>query len=355
MGALTALGVAAAVLAGCATTPEPTPAPTPPAAATAPVAAPPPAPRWIAPAPRSGPVLAQDSRYVVYRPEPGDSLASLAKRFLGDEGRQWEIADFNGVSQVEPGHTLVIPLQPVNPYGVTPDGYQTVPILTYHRVGVSRNRMVVTPENFATQLDTLAKNDYRVIRLADLPDFLSGRRQLPQRAVVITFDDGHVSAYQYAYPLLKQYGFPATFFLYTDFLAAKEGLSWAQISEMAASGLIDFQAHSKTHANLVQRLPGETDPRYRERLDTEIRGPRDLIQGRVGRPVTHYAFPYGDANEIVLERLLQHDYRLGLTVNPGGNAFYAHPLMLRRTMVFGEHNAEAFKAALQVFREAKLP
>ncbi|HSM78064.1 MAG TPA: polysaccharide deacetylase family protein, partial [Bryobacteraceae bacterium] len=155
-------------------------------------------------------------------------------------------------------------------------------------------------------------------------------------------------------PLLKRYGFPATVFLYTDFLGSREGLHWAQIKEMADSGLIDFQPHSKTHSNLVIRLPGETDQHYRERLDTEIRVPRDLIQRHLASKVMDYAYPFGDANEIVLERLAHADYRLGLTVNPGGNPFFAHPLMLRRTMIFGEYGIDTFKTALQVFKEVNL-
>jgi peptidoglycan/xylan/chitin deacetylase (PgdA/CDA1 family) len=194
-----------------------------------------------------------------------------------------------------------------------------------------------------------------VIRLADLADFLEGKRPMPKRAVVITFDDGHVSSYQYAFPLLKKYGFHATYFLYTDFLGARDALTWAQIREMSESGLIDFQAHSKTHSNLVLKAGEESEQRYRERIDVEIRQPRDLIQRHLPTHVMHYAYPYGDANEAVIDRLTQAgNYKLGLTVNPGGNAFFAYPFMLRRTMVFGEHDLATFKAALQVFREGNL-
>jgi peptidoglycan/xylan/chitin deacetylase (PgdA/CDA1 family) len=172
--------------------------------------------------------------------------------------------------------------------------------------------------------------------------------------VVITVDDGHVSTYQYAYPLLKKYGFPATFFVYTDFIGAGEGLRWTQIKEMAASGLIDFEAHSKTHSNLVLRLPGESDQRYRERLDGEIRVPQESLQRNLSTKVDLYAYPYGDANEPVLERLQAADFRLAVTVNPGGNGFFAQPMMLRRSMVFGDYDIAAFKNLLQVFKEADL-
>lgn len=303
--------------------------------------------------PKAG-VIAANDRFVMYSPVTGDTLPSIAQRFLGDAARHWEIADFNDVTKADPGRVLAIPLKPVNPIGVYADGYQTVPVLTYHRIGPRASRMVLTADAFEAQLDYLKQNDYRVIRLADLADFFAGRRVLPRRAVVITFDDGHVSSYEYAYPLLVKYGFPATYFLYTDFLGAKEGLAWGQIREMAKSGLIDFQAHSKTHPNLMLRLAGESDQHYRDRIDTEVKGARDLIQRNLQSKVTYYAYPFGDANQTVLDRLSRADFRLGLTVNPGGNAFFANPLMLRRTMVFGDHDLNAFKAALQVVREVDL-
>jgi peptidoglycan/xylan/chitin deacetylase (PgdA/CDA1 family) len=334
LAALLSLPFAAVLLGACATTPLPTTAPS-----------------EMPPARLEG-VVASNDKYVVYMPSAGETYASLARSFLGSESRQWEIADFNG--RLEAGKPITIPLKPLNPTGVTPDGYQVVTILCYHRIGPRVSRMVMAPDNFAAQLEYLAKNNYRVIRLADLPDFLAGKRPLPRRAVVITFDDGHISAYEHAYPLLRKYGFPATFFLYTDFLGAAEGLSWPKIHEMAQSGLIDFQSHSKTHANLTLRLPGETEARYRERLDAEVRVPRDLIQRQLRNKVGLYAYPYGDANEIVIERLVAGEQTLGATVNPGGNPFFAHPFMLRRTMIFGEHDLNAFRNALQTFKDVNL-
>jgi peptidoglycan/xylan/chitin deacetylase (PgdA/CDA1 family) len=333
-----AIAVAAALIAGCATPSRPPEAPAP-------------EPEPVA---RTGGVIASSDRFVIYVPEPGDSLGSIAKRFLGSESRQWEIADFNGVTQAAAGRALSIPLRPLNPRGVFADGYQMVPILTYHRVGPRVSRMVVTPGEFEQQLEYLKRNDYRVIRLADLSEFFEGRRPLPRRAVVITFDDGHVSSYQHAFPLLAKYGFPATFFLYTDFIGAKEALTWTQIREMQKADLIDFQLHSKTHANLIVRLPNESDQRYRDRLDSEVRVARDVVQRNIPGKVTHYAYPFGDANEVVLERLQRADFVLGLTVNAGGNAFFANPLMLRRTMIYGGVDMGTFRAALQVHRDQDL-
>ena len=299
-------------------------------------------------------VIAGNDRFVLYAPGAGDTLASLAQRFLGSESRAWEIAEVNGITRVEAGTVVAIALQATNPKRVSSAGFQTVPILCYHRFGPQPGKMVVTPEAFAKQLDYLAQNGYSVVPLSDLIEFLDGTRALPRRAVVITVDDGHISSYRYAYPLLKQHGFPATFFLYSDFIGAGEALRWTQVREMAGSGLIDFQAHSKTHTNLAYRLEGESERHYQERLDTEIRQPRDLLERNIPGKVVHYAYPYGDANETMLERLGAAKYRLAVTVNPGGNAFFSHPLMLRRTMVFGEQNLDASKTLLQVFKAADL-
>jgi peptidoglycan/xylan/chitin deacetylase (PgdA/CDA1 family) len=337
--------VAAVVLASVACTSGPRPA-TPGRVSVLPAELPAPS--------AGGAVVARNDRFVLYSAGPGDTLASLAERFLGSEARAWEIAKFNAIARTEAGEVIVIPLQPVNPRGVSITGFQTIPILTYHRFGPKASKMVVTPDAFATQLDYLARNGYRVVRLAELTDFLAGTRGLPERAVVITIDDGHASMYEHAYPLLKKHGFPATFFLYSDFIGAGDALRWPQIREMAASGLIDFQSHSKTHANLVERLPGESDQRYRERLESEIRVPQEVLERNLATTVTQYAYPYGDANEAVLARLSAADYELGVTVNPGGNAFFALPLMLRRSMVFGDHDLEGFKALLQVFRPVDL-
>ena len=303
---------------------------------------------------RPGQVIARNDRFLIYLPAAGDTFASIATQFLGSEDRAWMITDFNEMAEVKPGQPLVVPLQSINPTGVSPNGYQTIPILCYHRFGSDEGKMVLSPAAFAQQMEYLHRNGYRVLRLSDLYSFLGGARQLPARAVVLTIDDGYNSMYHQAYPVLKRYGFPATVFVYTDFIGARDSLTWDQMKEMVASGLIDVQAHSKTHTNLTLRQPGESDNKYRERLSTEAATPQDIIQRKLHVNVSSYAYPYGDANGIMLEQLTKSNYRMGLTVDPGGNAFFTPPLLLRRTMILGDQDLEAFKAQLQVFKTVDL-
>ena len=342
-------GLTAAFVTACGTAPPPAePAPRP-------VARPP------APEP-SGEVLGQSDRLLVYQPGPDDSLRSIAARFLGSADQDWVISDFNGIARAEPGQALVVPLKPLNPIGVQPDQVQTVPILCYHRFGNGNGngngnggKMTISEASFAQQLDWLAKSGFHVIRLAQLVGFLEGRNALPRRSVVITIDDGYESVHRVALPLLRKHGFPATLFVYTDFIGSGGALNWAQLQDLVASGLVDVQAHSKTHRNLIERVAGEGDAQYRQGLDAEARVPRELLERRLPVAVRQYAYPYGDANEAVLEALTQQRYQLGVTVNPGGNAFFAQPLMLRRTMIFGDHDIEAFKARLQTSRPFNAP
>lgn len=304
----------------------------------------------------TGQVLGRNARLLVYRPAAGDTWEGMAQRFLGGSDRAWVLADANPVPQPVADQPVLVPLRPLNAPGVLPDRLQLVPILCYHRLGSGNSKMVVSPASFEAQMGWLVRNGYRVIRLGDLAGFLSGEQALPQRAVVITFDDGYESVYRHAFPVLKKYGLPATAFVYTDFLGGGDALTWPQMQEMLASGLVDIQSHSKSHRNLIERRPGETDPVYRANIDTEMRVPRDTLERRLPPlKVRHLAYPFGDANDIVLDSAARNGFELAATVVPGGNPFFAPPLMLRRTMIFGDMSLDAFKARLVVSRPLSQP
>jgi peptidoglycan/xylan/chitin deacetylase (PgdA/CDA1 family) len=341
------IGVLGAIVAACAVPP--------PAAPEAPMARPRPAAAVTAVEPATGVVLARGERMLIYSPRVDETLRAIAARFLGAADDEWQIAEANGVNRAEAGQALIVPLKPLNPLGVQLEQVQTVPILCYHRFGGASGKMSVSASSFAQQLDWLARNDYHVIRLAQLVAFLDGQRPLPRRSVVITMDDGYESVHSVALPLLRKHGFAATVFVYPDFIGARDAMSWAQLQDLVASGLVDVQAHSKSHRNLIERASGETDERYRQNIEQEARAPREALERRLGAKVRHFAYPYGDANDTVLEVLARQQYQLGVTVNPGGNAFFAQPMMLRRTMIFGDYDLEAFKAKLQISRTIATP
>jgi len=306
------------------------------------------------PVTQQGQLLARDESFAIVVAGPGEDLGVLAQRYLGDRAKRWWIAEFNAIDEVRSGQTVVIPLKAANPSGVYANGYLTVPVLCYHRFGSKPSQLAVTPAAFEAQMDYLAKNGYQVIPLSRLIGFLERGEPVPRKSVVLTIDDGYRSTYEMAFPILRKHGFPATVFLYGDFVGAPDALTWPQMKEMEASGLVSIQPHSKTHANLTLRLPGETDAKYRERMRSEIDMPIRLIQDRLGVASVAYAFPYGDVNETVVELLKRQSVRVGVTVTPGGNASFAYPFMLRRSMVFGGDGIDVFRSKLATFTQATL-
>ncbi|MCU7931141.1 MAG: polysaccharide deacetylase family protein [Candidatus Thiodiazotropha sp. (ex Codakia rugifera)] len=296
-------------------------------------------------------IIAKDSEFVVLRVGKEDAR-TLASNFLGDEALYWRIEDANPSGAIKPGNEIIIPLKTDNPTGIDYNGYQTIPILCYHRFGNRGDRLEVSPQQFRQQLEYLKKNDFRVIPLASLLGFLKGEQALPKRSVVITIDDGHRSIYKEAFPLLKEFGYPATVFVYSDYMN-NGGLRTKEIATMVESGLISIQPHSKTHGNLAVQQGGENHKQYQHRVRQEVVVPTEKLAQYIGKKPRFYAYPFGDSNEYVIDELQANGLLLGLTVQPRTNAAFAYPYLLHRTMIFGDRDIKAFKASLVTYKSRK--
>jgi peptidoglycan/xylan/chitin deacetylase (PgdA/CDA1 family) len=348
--------VALAVMAGACASAPPVPAP-------APVAAPLPEPTPAPPPPpvaQAAPVLPEafeSDDFIVTFARPGDTAETLAARYLGDAGKAWMIEDYagaSGTSALSPGQEVVIPKRPWNLSGVRADGYQIVPVLCYHHFGdQAKGRMVMAASAFREQMQYLKDNGYRVISLRDFLEFTRLGRQIPQRAVVLTFDDGYRSFRQLAYPVLKQLGFTATLFVYTDYVGAgRNALSWQDLRELAAEGF-DVQAHSKTHGDL-RRTAGEPDAQYQRRMQAELAQPQELFQRHLGRRADVIAYPYGSWDESLLGKAIEHGYVAGFSVRRQGNGSFIRPLAGNRSQVYSEMTLDDFAKNLNVFQQEPL-
>jgi peptidoglycan/xylan/chitin deacetylase (PgdA/CDA1 family) len=316
----------------------------------------PPAPRAVIEPPKPV-VLARTEDFVIVRVMPGDTYATLASTYLGDASLAEFVADANPAPAPQPGRAVVVPLKAVNASGVFTDGYQTVPVLCYHQftAGKSTDLMVMPRDSFTQQMEYLKSNNFHVISLAQLQAYLDAARPVPPRSVVITVDDGFRSAYDIAYPILKAYGYPATFFIYTDFVGGGRALTWAQINEMRASGLIEIESHSKTHTTFSPgKGENEKGPAYAARLTTEIDTPQKVLERQIGGSIRVIAYPYGDTSQIALQLLHDRNYSLALTVTRGGNASFSDPLVLRRDMIYGNATIADFQKSLRVYSRVDL-
>jgi hypothetical protein len=195
----------------------------------------------------------------------GESPGSLAKSFLGDARKSWIIEDANEGVSFRRGEAVVIPLREENKGGLTPKGYQTVPVLTYHHFGKNCTSPYCMPAAvFDGQMKYLKKKGYRVITLGMLLNFLRYRHALPRKSVVIAIDDGNRSAYTTAYPILRKYGYKATLFIYTDFVGISKGaITWEQLREMKAAGF-EIGSHPNPILTSQSRAKGRAMPNTRQ-------------------------------------------------------------------------------------------
>jgi peptidoglycan/xylan/chitin deacetylase (PgdA/CDA1 family) len=296
------------------------------------------------------PEVFESEDFVVVLAKEAETAESLAARHLGDASKAWMIEDYNGASAFPAGREVVIPKRPWNPSGVEPTGYQLVPILVYHNIGPqARGRLVIAAKTFEEQMRYLKAEGYRVVGLGEFLEFTALKRQLPRKTVVVTFDDGWKPFREYAYPVLKELGFTATLFIYTDFVGARLGLSWEELRQLAREGF-DIQAHSRTHTDL-RRKPEESDAEFAQRMQAELLQPLAVFQRQLGQTPTVLAYPYGSHDEHVLRHVRQTGYAAAFDVRREGNPSFVPVVTMHRSQIYADMTLEEFAKNLNVFNE----
>ena len=218
-----------------------------------------------------------------------------------------------------------------------------VPVLNYHQVeDKDGNPLTLWQDQFEAQMAYLAAEGYTTITIDEMMDAHEHGTPLPEKPVVITFDDGYADNYEYAYPILKKYGFKATIFLIYDFTNTYPNyLTWDQISEMKASGLIRFESHTMTHANLAELASADE-------LRHEIADSHDLLSEKLGYDMQYIAYPGGRVNPQIEEITRAAGYRGGFTVHYGLSTPSEGAYQMDRIPIFGAnmHTLTRFKLRL---------
>jgi peptidoglycan/xylan/chitin deacetylase (PgdA/CDA1 family) len=347
--------ISAVVAAACATAAPPPQAkietPAPPASAPPVVAAPAPA---APPRPEPLPESFTSADFVVAFARADDTAETLAERFLGDVGKAWMVEDYTGKRTFAEGEEVAIPLKPWNPAGVEADGYQLVPILCYHNLAPqAKGRLVLAAKTFEQQMRYLKAEGYRVISLADFVEFMNLRKQLPKKSVILTFDDGYRAFLDHARPVLRELGFSATLFAYTDYIGSgKNSLSWDELRKLVEEGF-DVQPHSKTHGDL-RRATGETDAQFARRMQAELAEPLRQFERALGRPSVLLAYPYGRTDDEVVKKARELGYVAAFTVRRQGSPSFVAPLRANRSQIYSEMTLEDFVKNLNVFQAEDL-
>ena len=226
-----------------------------------------------------------------------------------------------------------------------------LPILAYHRVACDGPEALrpfrISPEDFEAQIAWLHAHGYTGITLDEFEAAVWEGAALPDKPVLITFDDGYRDVFVNALPILRRYGFPATIFLVSDKVGGRadwdvrfgppaELLDWPEIEAMAAEG-ISFGAHGARHQPLTALTATQ--------LSSELERSRTAIAGRLGRCVT-LAYPYGEFDEAIGRAAYEHGYRLGFSCEPKLWRPGSQGLTLPRLTVLGDQSLDVFIAQI---------
>lgn len=165
-----------------------------------------------------------------------------------------------------------------------------VTILVYHTVEPKHNKKEgkmakiyhIFPENFKAQMQYLKDNGYAPIPMKVYLDHIKWGTEIPAKSVVLTFDDGWRNQYDHAYPILKEFGYPATFYIITKSIGGSY-MSWDQLRELDKAGM-NIESHTETHANLTK-----VDE---QKVRQELAGSKKTLEEKLGHAISMVAYPY---------------------------------------------------------------
>jgi len=255
-----------------------------------------------------------------------------------------------------PSYPIALPVPPSPPPvartyfpATLPDGSRQirVPSLMYHYVSwlppadpnmSLRMDLTVSPKDFEDQLRYLRDNGYNSITTKDLWWSLDQTAPLPQRPVMLTFDDGYADAYGVVLPLLQRYGFTGVFFITVNLVGRPGYITRDQVRALADAGM-DVESHAMDHVSMAGRTLA--DQQY------QMCRAREYLSAWTGQDVRHFAYPSGDYNAASFPALQSCGYLSAYKKGGGSiqssNAIY----LLQRARVRGQAGLGALLLALQ--------
>jgi peptidoglycan/xylan/chitin deacetylase (PgdA/CDA1 family) len=225
-----------------------------------------------------------------------------------------------------------------------------VPILMYHAIAADPNEatreLSVTPEAFAQQMAVLAELGFTPVTTAALAARWRSGRPLPERPVLITFDDGYEGVHRHALPVLAGHGFAATLFVSTGWIRGAHDtgggldtmLDWDQVRELAAAD-VEIGGHSHTHPQLDQLDDAG--------LRHELIHCKEIVSDQLGAVPASFAYPYGYSSRRVRQAVRETGYGQALAVGNGLARRRQGPYALHRVTVRRSTGVEEFERLVE--------
>ncbi len=203
-----------------------------------------------------------------------------------------------------------------------------VPILEYHMITDHPRKNAehynVPPEAFAEQLDYLQEQGYTTITMLEFMKARKGKLELPEKPIILTFDDGYADNYEEMLPILEAHGMKAEVYMVTNSIGQPGYLTWEQLREMQDRG-VEIGSHTANHLPLTT-LSSE------ERAD-ELKLSKLILEWNGIRTVFSLSYPNGKYDEALPELLRENEYLTAVTGDPGLNTFQTNPYLMQRVNI----------------------
>ena len=206
------------------------------------------------------------------------------------------------------------------------------PILEYHMVtehpSPDAKPYVVPPEDFAAQLDDLAAQGYTTITPQDYARARKGKQQLPEKPIILTFDDGYEDNWRVVLPMLEERGMKAAFYMVTNKIGQPGYLTWDNLFDLEHSGM-EIGSHTANHIPLTTLTPTEQRD--------ELRLSKLLLEWRGMKTIYSFSYPNGAYDDTVVAMLAEENYLTAVTGEAGLNTFETNPYRLHRVNIPAPH------------------
>ena len=229
-----------------------------------------------------------------------------------------------------------------------------VPIIMYHNImktNTSNGRFIVTEKQFEEDLKFLKENNYTTIVMEDLINYVYNNQPLPEKPIILTFDDGYYNNYVYAHPLMKEYGYKGVLSIigyYTDMYTENgeknvnySHITWNDIKDMLNSETFEFQNHSyNLHSidkgrNGSKKKKGESKAEYTKILTEDLGKLQTEFKDNIGIELTTYTYPFGSVSTDSYDIIKDLGFKCSLSCESGINTITKDPeclYMLKRTI-----------------------
>ena len=209
-----------------------------------------------------------------------------------------------------------------------------VPVLMYHSFKIEEDKDIpyVDPKIFAGQVEFLVRNHYNVVGPDKAVAYMTKKEKMPPKTVVITADDGYMSFYENAYPVLKKYNIPATIFIIAGYIGRPGYLGWKELREMSDSNLITIGSHTRSHPWLPSVSVDD------EKLRDELATSKEILEKGTGRRVDYICYPNGGFNDLIKEAAKKYGYKGAFTTNPARRSAIGDIYAIRRLKMSSSSN-----------------